>query len=79
MANKKSPRKFMLGGVMGVRQFYLNLIAAYPHQVNSFHSVSLPNSGSFHTYLDQFMSISDISDREHHVFLLCGKYQLFGL
>ena len=47
---------------MGVCQFHLNLIAAHPYLGNSFHSVSLPNSGSFHTYLEQFMSISDISD-----------------
>ena len=47
---------------MGVCQFHLDLIAVHPYQVNSFHSISLPNSGSFHTYLDHLMSISDISD-----------------
>ena len=62
MANNKFRRKLMLEGVMGLCQFHLNLIAVYPYQVNSFHSVSLPNFFSFHTYLDHLMSISDISD-----------------
>ena len=34
----------------------------HPYQSNRFHSVIFPNSSSFHTYLQHFMSIKDISD-----------------
>ena len=52
----------MVGGVMGGSQFHLNVIAMHPHQFNRFFNALFPLSGSFHTYLDQFMSIKNISD-----------------
>ena len=47
---------------MGVGHFHLNVIATHPHQFNRFCNALFPLSGSFHTYLDQFMSIKNISD-----------------
>ena len=41
----------------GVCHFHLNVIAMHPHPFIRFYSASFPLSGSFHTYLDQFMSI----------------------
>ena len=46
----------------GVGHFHLNVIAMHPHQFNRFFNALFPLSGSFHTYLDQFMSIKNISD-----------------
>ena len=43
-------------------QFHLNVIAMHPHQFSSFFNALFPLSSSFHTYLDQFMSIKNISD-----------------
>ena len=52
----------MVGGVIGGCQFHLNVIATHPHQFNRFFNALFSLSGSFHTYLDQFMSIKNISD-----------------
>ena len=46
----------------GVAHFHLNFIAMHPHPFNRFHYALFPLSGSFHTDLDQFMLIKNISD-----------------
>ena len=77
----------------GVGHFHLNVIAMHPHPFNRFFYALFPLSSSFHTDLDQFMSIKNISDLKvrgrrgqyityqhgHHVLSQFGKYVFFAI
>ena len=64
----------------------------YPHQFNRFFNALFPLSGSFYTYLDQFISIKNISDLNvrrgwcfvssqhgHHMLSEFGKYVFLAI
>ena len=82
----------MVAGVMRGSQFHLSVIAMHPHQFNRFFNALFPLSGSFHTYLDQFMLIKNISDLKaqrgrcfissqhgHHMLSQFGKYVFLAI